>query len=60
MQLAKVVPMLQLKVFAVRTYNGLIQFPVFPLIRAECTSLDLNAPATFRDLSHCKAKVACQ
>jgi hypothetical protein len=36
-----------------RTYNDLTQYPVFPWIIADYTSevLDLNNPATFRDLS---------
>ena len=36
-----------------RTYNDLNQYPVFPWILADYTSesLDLNDPATFRDLS---------
>lgn len=60
MQLAKVVLTLQLSVFAVRTYNGLYQSPVFPWILAESTSLDVDDPAAFRDLNGCKAEVACQ
>ncbi|KAK9476232.1 hypothetical protein V1514DRAFT_337554 [Lipomyces japonicus] len=36
-----------------RTYNDLTQYPVFPWVIADYTSeeLDLNNPATFRDLS---------
>ncbi len=44
---------MQLNVLAGRTYNDLNQYPVFPWILADYTSssLDLNDPATFRDLS---------
>ncbi len=44
---------MQLNVLAGRTYNDLNQYPVFPWILADYTSdtLDLNNPATFRDLS---------
>lgn len=43
----------QLNTLAGRTYNDLNQYPVFPWILADYTSdsLDLNNPATFRDLS---------
>ena len=36
-----------------RTYNDLNQYPVFPWVLADYQSevLDLNSPATFRDLS---------
>lgn len=36
-----------------RTYNDLMQYPVFPFIIADYTSkiLDLTDPASFRDLS---------
>lgn len=46
-------PVTQLNVLAGRTYNDLNQYPVFPWILADYTSssLDLNDPATFRDLS---------
>ncbi|KAJ5795138.1 hypothetical protein N7457_001737 [Penicillium paradoxum] len=39
--------------FAGRTFNDLTQYPVFPWVLADYTSeeLDLNNPATFRDLS---------
>ena len=48
-----VCPVMQLNVLAGRTYNDLNQYPVFPWILADYTSasLDLNDPATFRDLS---------
>jgi hypothetical protein len=43
----------QLNLLAGRTYNDLNQYPVFPWVLADYTSesLDLNDPATFRDLS---------
>lgn len=45
--------LLQLNTIAGRTYNDLSQYPVFPWILADYQSetLDLNNPATFRDLS---------
>ena len=45
--------MVQLNMLAGRTYNDLNQYPVFPWILSDYTSssLDLNDPATFRDLS---------
>ena len=47
------VAVMQLNSLAGRTYNDLNQYPVFPWILADYTSdsLDLNDPATFRDLS---------
>ena len=43
----------QLNTIAGRTYNDLSQYPVFPWVLAdyESNELDLNNPATFRDLS---------
>lgn len=45
--------MVQLNTLAGRTFNDLNQYPVFPWVLADYTSpsLDLNAPATYRDLS---------
>ncbi|CAG2066119.1 unnamed protein product, partial [Timema podura] len=45
--------MSQLNTLAGRTYNDLSQYPVFPWVLADYTSqeLDLNNPASFRDLS---------
>ena len=45
--------LMQLNTLAGRTYNDLNQYPVFPWVLADYTSevLDLNNPATFRDLS---------
>ena len=44
---------MQLNTLAGRTFNDLNQYPVFPWVLADYTSpsLDLNAPATYRDLS---------
>lgn len=44
---------MQLNTLAGRTFNDLNQYPVFPWIIADYTSpsLDLNAAATYRDLS---------
>lgn len=45
--------LMQLNTLAGRTYNDLNQYPVFPWVLADYTSdvLDLNNPASFRDLS---------
>ncbi|KAJ8418170.1 hypothetical protein AAFF_G00138790 [Aldrovandia affinis] len=45
--------LMQLNTLAGRTYNDLMQYPVFPWILAdyESETLDLSNPATFRDLS---------
>lgn len=45
--------LMMLNLFAGRSFNDLSQYPVFPWIIADYTSptLDLNNPATFRDLS---------
>eukprot|EP00026_Physarum_polycephalum_P000200 Phypoly_transcript_00200.p1 GENE.Phypoly_transcript_00200~~Phypoly_transcript_00200.p1 ORF type:complete len:1988 (-),score=255.41 Phypoly_transcript_00200:62-5914(-) len=45
--------LMQLNTIAGRTYNDLTQYPVFPWVIADYTSttLDLNNPATYRDLS---------
>ncbi|KAL0021859.1 hypothetical protein WJX77_009077 [Trebouxia sp. C0004] len=45
--------LMQLNTLAGRTFNDLNQYPVFPWVLADYTSpsLDLNAPATYRDLS---------
>lgn len=45
--------LMQLNTIAGRSYNDLSQYPVFPWIIADYTSkeLDLDNPATFRDLS---------
>lgn len=45
--------MTQLNTLAGRTFNDLNQYPVFPWVLADYTSpsLDLTAPATYRDLS---------
>nr|CAD7442709.1 unnamed protein product [Timema bartmani] len=45
--------LMQLNTLAGRTYNDLSQYPVFPWVLADYTSqeLDLNNPASFRDLS---------
>jgi hypothetical protein len=42
-----------LNTLAGRSYNDLMQYPVFPWILADYTSedLDLTNPKTFRDLS---------
>lgn len=44
---------MNLNTLAGRSYNDLMQYPVFPWILADYTSseLDLNCPSTFRDLS---------
>lgn len=44
---------MQLNKLAGRTFNDLNQYPVFPWVLADYTSpsLDLNAAATYRDLS---------
>lgn len=44
---------MNLNTLAGRSYNDLMQYPVFPWILSDYTSyeLDLNNPATFRDLS---------
>ncbi len=44
---------MQLNTLAGRTFNDLNQYPVFPWVLADYASpsLDLNAPATYRDLS---------
>ncbi len=44
---------MQLNTLAGRTFNDLNQYPVFPWVLADYTSasLDLNAAATYRDLS---------
>ncbi len=44
---------MQLNTLAGRTFNDLNQYPVFPWVLADYTSpsLDLNAPASYRDLS---------
>ena len=44
---------MQLNALAGRTFNDLNQYPVFPWVLADYTSpcLDLNAAATYRDLS---------
>ena len=43
----------QLNTLAGRTYSDLAQYPVFPWVLADyaSASLDLNEPATFRDLA---------
>ncbi|XP_051946182.1 WD repeat- and FYVE domain-containing protein 4-like isoform X2 [Xyrauchen texanus] len=45
--------LMHLNTLAGRTYNDLMQYPVFPWIIAdyESENLDLSSPATFRDLS---------
>ncbi|XP_074647224.1 WD repeat and FYVE domain-containing protein 3-like [Tubulanus polymorphus] len=45
--------LMHLNTLAGRSYNDLMQYPVFPWIVADYSSeeLDLNNPATFRDLS---------
>ncbi|DBA78126.1 TPA: hypothetical protein ACH3X2_008097 [Trebouxia sp. C0005] len=45
--------LMQLNTLAGRTFNDLNQYPVFPWVLADYTSpsLDLTAPATYRDLS---------
>eukprot|EP00850_Spirogloea_muscicola_P008241 SM000043S15869 [mRNA] locus=s43:763446:778532:+ [translate_table: standard] len=45
--------LMQLNTLAGRTYNDITQYPVFPWVIADYTSkeLDLDNPATFRDLS---------
>ncbi|XP_030628686.1 WD repeat- and FYVE domain-containing protein 4 [Chanos chanos] len=45
--------LMHLNTLAGRTYNDLMQYPVFPWILAdyESETLDLSSPATFRDLS---------
>ncbi|XP_052429042.1 WD repeat- and FYVE domain-containing protein 4 isoform X1 [Carassius gibelio] len=45
--------LMHLNTLAGRTYNDLMQYPVFPWIIAdyESETLDLSCPATFRDLS---------
>ena len=45
--------LMSLNTLAGRSYNDLMQYPVFPWILADYTSedLDLNDPSTFRDLS---------
>lgn len=45
--------LMNLNTIAGRSYNDLMQYPIFPWILADYTSdcLDLNNPATFRDLS---------
>ncbi|XP_064174183.1 WD repeat- and FYVE domain-containing protein 4-like [Anguilla rostrata] len=45
--------LMHLNTMAGRTYNDLMQYPVFPWILADYDSetLDLSSPATFRDLS---------
>lgn len=45
--------LMHLNTLAGRSYNDLMQYPVFPWIVADYTSneLDLNNPASFRDLS---------
>lgn len=44
---------MHLNTLAGRSYNDLMQYPVFPWILADYDSLelDLNDPATFRDLT---------
>lgn len=44
---------MHLNTLAGRSYNDLMQYPVFPWILADYDSLelDLNEPATFRDLT---------
>lgn len=44
---------MELNVIAGRSYNDITQYPVFPWVLADYTSdeLDLNNPASFRDLS---------
>lgn len=44
---------MNLNTLAGRSYNDLMQYPVFPWIVADYTSaeLDLNNPTSFRDLS---------
>lgn len=44
---------MNLNTLAGRSYNDLMQYPVFPWILADYASyeLDLDNPATFRDLS---------
>ena len=44
---------LHFNTLAGRSYNDLMQYPVFPLVLADYDSpeLDLSQPATFRDLS---------
>ncbi len=45
--------LMALNTLAGRSYNDLMQYPVFPWILADYTSedLDLTNPKTFRDLS---------
>lgn len=45
--------LMHLNTLAGRSYNDLMQYPVFPWILADYDSLelDLNDPATFRDLT---------
>lgn len=45
--------LMNLNTLAGRSYNDLMQYPVFPWILANYTSseLDFSDPATFRDLS---------
>lgn len=45
--------LMQLNLYADRTFNDLRQYPVFPWVVADYTSptLDLSSPSTFRDLS---------
>ncbi|XP_047459291.1 WD repeat- and FYVE domain-containing protein 4 isoform X2 [Mugil cephalus] len=45
--------LMHLNTIAGRTYNDLMQYPVFPWVLADYQSetLDLSSPATFRDLS---------
>ncbi|XP_061083702.1 WD repeat- and FYVE domain-containing protein 4 isoform X3 [Conger conger] len=45
--------LMHLNTMAGRTYNDLMQYPVFPWVLADYDSetLDLSSPATFRDLS---------
>ena len=44
---------MSLNTLAGRSYNDLMQYPVFPWVLADYTSeeLDLASPATFRDFS---------
>ena len=44
---------MHLNTLAGRSYNDLMQYPVFPWVLADYTSekLDLDSPDTFRDLS---------
>lgn len=45
--------LMHLNTLAGRSYNDLMQYPVFPWILADydCDQLDLSSPATFRDFS---------